>query len=173
MVADDRPAEDAKRAEFITRLNARLPRTRVIAQGLALDGTGRVLVCELTYKLEWDLPGGVVDPGESPAAALSREVHEELGVAVPVGRLLAVDWLPPYRQWDDALLCLFDLGDQPRLAQTDDLELREIVALHRLAPDELDQHLAPYAVRLVRAGLEVRRSGAGTVYLEDGYRPAT
>ncbi len=30
----------------------------------------------------WDLPGGHVEPGELPGAALARELHEELGIDV-------------------------------------------------------------------------------------------
>ena len=36
----------------------------------------------------WELPGGKVAPGESDAAGLARELHEELGVEVTVGS----DW---------------------------------------------------------------------------------
>ena len=42
--------------ERIRRLNARLPKTRVIGHGLIRDEAGRVLLCELTYKQTWDLP---------------------------------------------------------------------------------------------------------------------
>jgi 8-oxo-dGTP diphosphatase len=47
----------------------------------------RLLLCHrcadrASYPDVWDLPGGHVDPGESPADALTRELREELGVDV-------------------------------------------------------------------------------------------
>lgn len=39
----------------------------------------------------WELPGGKVAAGESDAAALARELREELGVEVTVGERLGVD----------------------------------------------------------------------------------
>ncbi len=37
------------------------------------------------YPGVWDLPGGVMEPGESELAALTRELHEELGVRIAPG----------------------------------------------------------------------------------------
>lgn len=60
-----------------------------------------------TYKDFWDVPGGYVEPGESPRAAAQREVQEELGIDVRIGRMLAVDWAPSDSE-GDKLLFLFE-----------------------------------------------------------------
>jgi 8-oxo-dGTP pyrophosphatase MutT (NUDIX family) len=39
----------------------------------------------LAYPDVWDLPGGHVEPGESELDALTRELHEELGVLIATG----------------------------------------------------------------------------------------
>lgn len=160
-------ASERGRLAFIKVLNSRLPRKRHIAQGLVRDEQGRVLLCQLVYKQDWDLPGGVVDPEESPASCVVREVREELGLEVEVRGLLAVNWLPPYRGWDDALLTLFDLGTLPaaRTAEAT-LQPREIRAVHWVAPEDVAEHVAPYTARMLRSVLA--RDGTGTLYLEDG-----
>ncbi len=165
------------RQAFLSMLNATLPTKRVIAQGLIRNEHDDVLMCQLTYKQEWDLPGGVVDPHESPAGALAREISEELGVEVHAGALLAIDWLPPYRQWDDAVLLVFDLGVHPDLPERARLQPTEIAGLHWCDTAEIQQRAAPYVARLLtqlRSTVSTGHPGessdatGGPAYLEDG-----
>jgi RimJ/RimL family protein N-acetyltransferase len=63
MVVYARLASDPPISEpegFRALLNSFLPRKRAISQLLVRDHDGRVLICRLTYKRDWDLPGGVV-----------------------------------------------------------------------------------------------------------------
>lgn len=156
---------------FIHVLNDRLPRKRNIAQGLLRNEDGDILLCELTYKAEWDLPGGVVDPKESPAACVVREISEELGVAVGIESLVTVNWLPPWRGWDDAVLFLYDLGTVPR-SFTDDLILlkRELKAVHWVAPEDVAAHVAPYNVRML-AQVLTTGGAPSPAYLENSEVP--
>lgn len=140
------------RCRFIGHLNEQLPTKRVIAQGVLRNERDEVLLCELTYKREWDLPGGVVDKGESPLSCLARECSEELGQAPPIRGLLTTTWLPPYRGWDDAVLFLFDLGRVSADWIADlTLQPREIVAVHWCAPEVVAERAAGYTTELLHA----------------------
>lgn len=56
----------------------------LVACAVMVDGEGRVLVTDRPPGKEmaglWEFPGGKVEPGESPEAALVRELGEELGI---------------------------------------------------------------------------------------------
>jgi 8-oxo-dGTP pyrophosphatase MutT (NUDIX family) len=160
--------EPTSRDGFIGVLNAALPTKRVIAQGLIRNSAKEILLCELTYKQEWDLPGGVVDPHESPAQAVVREVREELQVEVSPQSLVAVNWLPSWRGWDDAMLCVFDLGIDDQVIEQARLEPRELRALHWCTLDEVEHRAAGYVTRMLR---RLAHQAEGTAYLEDGDDP--
>lgn len=65
----------------------------LVSAGVLVEG-GRVLVTKRKAGSHlaglWEFPGGKVTPGESPQQALVRELNEEIGVAVRVGRPLDV-----------------------------------------------------------------------------------
>lgn len=97
------------------------------AGALIRDGAGRVLLVEPTYKSGWEVPGGAVEAEESPSAACRREVLEELGLDRPVGRVLAVDWVPSRPERPEGLILVYDGGV---LSEAD-------IAAIRLPADEL------------------------------------
>ncbi len=67
--------------------------SRKVVVGAAVLRDGRLLACRRTTPAEsagrWELPGGKVEDGETPDAALVRELGEELGVDVTVTGWLA------------------------------------------------------------------------------------
>lgn len=65
------------------------PRHIVAVMGLVRDTAGRVLLVR-TPRRGWEPPGGQVERGEDLVTALVREVREESGCAVAVGRLVGV-----------------------------------------------------------------------------------
>jgi ADP-ribose pyrophosphatase YjhB (NUDIX family) len=59
--------------------------------GIIRDGAGRLLLIQRGHDPEagrWSLPGGRIEPGESDAQALVREMREETGLTVEPGPLI-------------------------------------------------------------------------------------
>lgn len=63
-----------------------------VVAAVITDDAGRVLLAQRPahkhLALKWEFPGGKVEPGETPEAALARELREELGIAIDTLRPL-------------------------------------------------------------------------------------
>jgi len=155
-------------AGFSGVMSSALPRKRLIAHVLMRDEHGRVLLCETRFKTDWELPGGIVEPLEPPRAGAEREVREELGVDLSVGRLLVADWMPPYLGWEDALELIFDGGTvTAEQLSSYVLQPSEIVRVRLCTLDEARELVTELSYRRLTVACQLE--APETAYLEDGY----
>jgi RimJ/RimL family protein N-acetyltransferase/8-oxo-dGTP pyrophosphatase MutT (NUDIX family) len=168
-LASDPPLSEP--TAFRALLNSFLPRKRAISQLLVRDREGRVLICQLTYKRDWDLPGGVVEVGESPRLAAGREIHEELALDIEPGDLLLTDWLPPWGGWDDAVCLVFDGGTHDAaIVDRLVLQTREIRNAGFATPEQVRERCADFTARRIEAAIENADMGLSS-YVESGSSP--
>ena len=146
-------------------------RSYVAAGVLFFDDAGRILLVQPTYKDHWDIPGGYVEPGESPLQACRREVREELGIEPPIGSPLVIDWAPAEGE-GDKLLFVFDggllsRGDLDRISLSAD----ELSDWRFVAAAELDSHFNGRLSRRIRTALTAHARGV-PAYAEHGTEAA-
>ncbi|HEX4453675.1 MAG TPA: (deoxy)nucleoside triphosphate pyrophosphohydrolase [Kofleriaceae bacterium] len=98
---------------------------KLVVAGLVIRD-GRVLITQRTatqsLALKWEFPGGKVEAGEAPVDALIRELREEIGVTVRVGRVWDV-LFHAYPEFDLVMLvypCTIAAGE-PRAVEVADL----------------------------------------------------
>jgi len=131
-----------------------------------VDHAESILLVRPTYKWFWDLPGGMVEPGESPTQACAREVHEEIGVRRAVGRLLVVDWAP-HPVEGDKVLWVFECA--PVLWPLRELvpDHEEVAELRWVPLDDMDRMMPLRLSRRIRLAVQARTGGT-TLYAEHG-----
>ena len=98
---------------------------------------GRVMLCQRRpgahNALKWEFPGGKIEPGESPEEALARELREELGIEVNVGRIRDAVY---YRYPDRDVLVLF-YGCRVRTGEPRTLDCN---AIAWVLPEQLSEY---------------------------------
>ncbi|WP_214410076.1 NUDIX domain-containing protein [Sphaerisporangium fuscum] len=149
--------------EFYARIN----KTLAGAGAFITDPEGRVLFVKPNYRDHWLWPGGHVDEGEFPEQACAREVTEELGLTLPVGRLLGVHWVPPFRDRPLPLVhFLFDCGTL-RDGEAIVLQEEELDEFAFLDVAQAETRMPSYLVTRLRAAIAARNDGT-TFYLTGG-----
>ncbi|KJL46718.1 NADH pyrophosphatase [Microbacterium hydrocarbonoxydans] len=75
---------------YVSNLRARVGHDLLLLPGVTavIRNGDRFLLARQLESARWGTIGGAIDPGEEPAAAVAREVLEEIGVAPAVGRMI-------------------------------------------------------------------------------------
>lgn len=142
---------------------------RIGAGALFRNAAGCVLLVNPTYKPQWEIPGGIVEEGESPRQCCQRELREELGYDGPVGRLLVVDWLPDLNGRGDRVLFIFDGGVvDDAFATSASLPPDELSECRFVDLAEAGGYLGPGMVRRVKEAV-AHAITQTTGYLEFGW----
>lgn len=152
----------------ILTYTASLPKKRLAAGALLLDQHQHILIVKPVYRTGWLIPGGAVEANESPLAGCQREVTEELGLKLTLGRLLNLDYQPSQT---DRTECLHFIFAAPVLSPA-------IIAQIQLPADELSGYqFSPLqeVVQLLNTRLGRRVEAAyqayqnnQTTYMENG-----
>lgn len=122
---------------------------------------GAVLLIRQSYRRAWTLPGGGVQPGETPEAAVRRELLEELRLPAPAlhpGAVVCGIW---NNRQEEVHVFELPLDRLPPLR----LDNREVVEARLFAVDELPGLAlsAAAAAYLVERGLRSGVSGSGDI----------
>ncbi|MFZ4296915.1 NUDIX hydrolase [Streptomyces cinereoruber] len=120
------------------------PLHSVSVAGAVVREDGRLLAIRRADNGTWELPGGVLELGETPQEGVVREVFEETGVRVEVERLTGV-----YKNLARGIVALVfrcrPVGGDARVSD-------EATAVEWLTPGEVRERMAEvYAVRLLDA----------------------
>jgi ADP-ribose pyrophosphatase YjhB (NUDIX family) len=120
------------------------------ASAIVVDDGGQILLHRRTDNEFWSIPGGAMEPGESIAETVVREVREETGIDVRVEKLLGVYSNPAHvvayddgevrQQFSVCFLCAPVGGELATSSETSETRFFE--------PSEIDELAMHPSIRL-------------------------
>ncbi|NIJ29222.1 8-oxo-dGTP diphosphatase [Sphingomonas insulae] len=146
-MADDRPGTSA---------SDRAPTLLPVVAAALVDGEGRVLLQRRPPGKQmadlWEFPGGKIEPGESPEAALARELAEELAITVDPATAIPLTFASAALGQRHLLLLLYLIRDwqgEPRPLEASALAWVLPQDMHALAMPPADVPLVAMLERLL------------------------
>lgn len=109
------------------------------------DTSGRVLLVRHTYgALNWELPGGMSEPGESFEETALREPREETGLIAEIGPLTGIYYKSENDSHHLVFRCAVEGSSEPRPSSD------EISACGYFGPGELPRPITDFTERRIR-----------------------
>ena len=113
------------------------------------DAQGRVLLVQHSYgMLNWEIPGGMAEPGESVLETALREVREETGLFVEPRRLTGI-YYEPHEDFHHFVFLCRRLDETTQLT----LEPAEITDAGYWEPSALPRPISDFTVRRIHDAL--------------------
>jgi ADP-ribose pyrophosphatase YjhB (NUDIX family) len=141
-------------SDYVSRLRQQIGHGLLVlpsVTGVIRDEKDRILLVKHSGARSWVAPGGSIEPDESPADAVVREVHEETGIVVEPVRILGVyggpDFQVHYENGDRTsyVMTVFECQYCAGQLQPDGVETLECGYFSK---DELELNVSPW-VRIV------------------------
>jgi 8-oxo-dGTP diphosphatase len=143
------------------------PRKRMAAGALILDQHARILIVKPSYRPDWLVPGGVIEADESPYQACVREVEEEVGLTLPIGVPLCIEYSSGDEKRTESIQFVFDGGIcSPEQASQIRRQEEEIEQYKWAEPEEAQRLLHPRLAIRIAYALQARPEQR-TIYLEN------
>lgn len=137
------------------------------AGALITDPSGRVLLVKPNYRDHWAVPGGICEQGEPPHEACARELLEELGLPIPAGPLLVVNWTAPEGERPKSMMHFVFDGGTLRDGSEIRLQYEELDEYRFVEPGAVTSYLPDYSVPRIGAALRARAERT-VIYLPSG-----
>ena len=110
-----------------------------------VDDEGRILLVRHTYgRLNWELPGGMSEPGESVEQAALRELREETGLRARVEQLTGIYYEPETDQHHVVFRCLTQGVSAPAPSSS------EISDCGFFSVDDLPRPISDFTIRRIQ-----------------------
>lgn len=119
------------------------------AAAVIFNKEGKVLLVKHSYgKNNWDLPGGKAEANESAEGTATREVVEETGLHVKVGRLTGIYYDPTYDMHHFVFIAAAD-NEEPIPSSP------EILECGYFAVDDLPRPISDFTARRIHEAIDI------------------